>query len=62
MSSKIQKKYSVSAVGDLVINSETGAMNITNSETGEVFDLSELLSDFNGREVKIACNYAEDIG
>lgn len=62
MSAKIQKKYSVNATGDLVINPDTGAMNITNSETGEVFDVSELLSDFNGREVKITCNYAEDIG
>lgn len=62
MSAKIQKKYAVSAVGDLNINNETSTMVITNSETGETFDLAELLIDFNGKEVKISCNYAEDIG
>ena len=62
MSAKIQKKYAVSAAGDLNINDETGLITITNAETGEVFDLGELLSDFNGRDVKISCNYAEDIG
>lgn len=62
MSAKIQKKYSVNATGDLSINSEDGLITIVNSDTGETFDLSELLSEFNGREVKISCNYAEDIG
>ena len=61
MSAKIQKKYSVSATGDLHIDDESSQISITNSDTGETFDLAELLSDFNGREVKIACNYAEDI-
>ena len=61
MSAKIQRKYSVNATGDLHIDDESSQISITNSDTGETFDLSELLSDFNGREVKIACNYAEDI-
>lgn len=62
MSAKIQKKYAVSATGDLDINSENGILTIINSETGEVFSLADLLADFDGREVKISCNYAEDIG
>lgn len=59
MSAKIQKKYAVSANGELHINGDI--VSVTNIETGEVFPLVDLLSDFDGREVKIACNYAEDI-
>lgn len=59
MSAKIQKKYVVSANGELHINGDI--VSVTNIETGEVFPLVDLLSDFDGREVKIACNYAEDI-
>ena len=62
MSAKIQKKYSVNATGDLNIDTNNSILIITNTETGETFDLIDLLSDFNGREVKISCNYAEDIG
>lgn len=57
---KVQKKYAVSAEGELNI-AEDGAATITNMETGEVFILKDVLSDFAGREVKISCNYAEDI-
>lgn len=60
MSAKIQKKYSVNATGELHINDD-GAMTITNVDTGEVFDVSDLLSDFENKDVKITCNYAEDI-
>ena len=59
MSAKIQKKYAVSANGELHINGDI--VSVTNIETGEVFPLVDLLSDFDSREVKIACNYAEDI-
>ena len=62
MSAKIQKKYSVNATGDLNIDTNNSILTITNTETGETFDLIDLLSDFNDREVKISCNYAEDIG
>lgn len=62
MSAKIQKKYSVNATGDLNINTENSVITIINTETGETFNLIDLLSDFDGREVKISCNYAEDIG
>lgn len=61
MSAKIQKKYSVNASGSLTINDDNSQINITNSDTGETFDLADLLSDFNGKDVKISCNYAEDI-
>jgi hypothetical protein len=60
MSAKIQKKYSVNAAGQLNVF-EDGRIGITNSDTGETFELSDLLSEFNSREVKITCNYAEDI-
>jgi hypothetical protein len=61
MSAKIQKKYSVNAAGELHINANDNIMTLTNVDTGEVFDLADILSDFNGRDVKITCNYAEDI-
>jgi hypothetical protein len=61
MSAKIQKKYSVNAAGDLTINDDSNQINITNVDTGETFDLAELLADFDGKSVKISCNYAEDI-
>ena len=61
MSAKIQKKYSVSATGELHINKNEGNIYLTNVDTGESFDLIDLLSDFDGRDVKISCNYAEDI-
>lgn len=61
MSAKIQKKYAVTANGELHIDVDGGTINVTNTETGETFDLAEILSDFDGREVKISCNYAEDI-
>lgn len=60
MSAKIQKKYSVNAAGDLTINDDK-QLHITNSDTGETFDLAELLADFDGKPIKISCNYAEDI-
>ena len=60
MSAKIQKKYSVSAAGTLNISAE-GNLSIVNPETGEMFALDELLADFNDKDVKIGCNYAEDV-
>lgn len=60
MSAKIQKKYSVSAAGTLKIEND-GIISILNEETGELFALDELLSDFADKEVKLGCNYAEDV-
>lgn len=60
MSAKIQKKYSVNATGELHLDDDNN-ITITNVDTGEVFNVAELLSDFDGRDVKISCNYAEDI-
>ena len=60
MSAKIQKKYSVNATGELHISND-GLITISNVDTGEVFDIADLLSDFEGKDVKISCNYAEDI-
>lgn len=61
MSAKIQKKYSVNAAGELHISVNDNIMTLTNVDTGEVFELADILSDFDGRDVKITCNYAEDI-
>ena len=61
MSAKIQKKYSVNAAGELHISVNDNIMTLTNVDTGEVFELTDILSDFDGRDVKITCNYAEDI-
>ena len=60
MGAKIQKKYSVNAAGQLNVY-EDGRIGITNADTGETFELDGLLSDFNSRDVKITCNYAEDL-
>ena len=60
MAAKIQKKYAVNAAGELHIG-EDGTLAITNADTGETFDLAEVLADFNNKDIKITCNYAEDI-
>ena len=60
MSAKIQRKYSVNASGTLKIE-EDGVLSILNEETGELFALNDLLVDFTEKEVKFACNYAEDV-
>ena len=60
MGAKIQKKYSVNATGELHINDDM-LITITTVDSGEVFDIADLLSDFENKDVKISCNYAEDI-
>lgn len=56
----IVKKYSLSALGILEIN-DAGVF-IENTETGELIDLRDLLSDFADRSVKLSVNYDEDYG
>ena len=56
----IVKKYSLSALGILEIN-DIGVF-IENTETGELIDLRDLLSDFADRSVKLSVNYDEDYG
>ena len=59
MAAKIQKKYSIAAAGEL--NQIGDKLTVTNQETGEIFDLAKVMSDFIGCDVKITCNYSEDI-
>lgn len=56
--SSIAYKYSLSAQGILSITDKNVA--IENSDTGELIDLAELLSDFADRTVKLSVNYDED--
>lgn len=56
----ITKKYSLSANGILVV--EDGVIGIENTETGELIDLQDLLSDFANKTVKLNVNYDEDYG
>ena len=54
------KNYKLSAKGILVIEDEV--VGIENTETGEIFDFKDLLSDFADKSVKISVNYDEDYG
>ena len=56
--SAITKKYNISANGILVIEDSVIGLEIT--ETGDFIDLSELLSDFANRSVKLSVSYDED--
>lgn len=57
--SKFARKYNFNAKGILYI--EDGVISIENSETGELVNISEHLTDFVGKECTIAVAYAEDI-
>lgn len=54
----IVKKYTLNANGILHIDDNNVA--IENLDTGELIDLSDLLSDFADRTVKLSVNYDED--
>jgi hypothetical protein len=54
----ITKKYSLSANGILVISDE--CVGIENTDTGELIELKDLLSDFADKSVKLSVNYDED--
>ena len=54
----IVKKYALNANGILHIDDNNVA--IENLDTGELIDLSDLLSDFADRTVKLSVNYDED--
>ena len=56
----IVKKYNISASGILSI--ENNIVGIENPDTGEFFDLSELLSDFADKSIKMNVSYDEDYG
>lgn len=54
----VTKKTSLSANGILSI--ENGVVGIENTETGENYNLQDLLSDFKDRLIKLSVNYDED--
>lgn len=58
--SDIKRNFKVSAKGVLNID-ENGRITISVEEEGD-YDLSEVLEDFNGREIKLQVTYDEDYG
>lgn len=54
----IIKKYSLSAKGILAIENDT--IGIENTDTGEIFNLQDLLVDFKDKYIKFSMNYDED--
>ena len=56
----IVRKYNLSASGILVI--EDDVIGIENTDTGEIIDLRDLLSDFQDRIIKLSIGYDEEYG
>ena len=56
--SNVKKKYNVNIKGVLNINSD-GRIIMAVEDMGDM-PLDEILSDFDGRDVKIALSYEED--
>lgn len=54
------KNYKLSANGILVIEDEV--VGIENSDTGEIFDFKDLLSDFADKSIKFSVSYDEEYG
>lgn len=55
---KIVRKYNVSASGILTI--DDGVLYISCEDGAQDVSLARLLEDFDGRQVKISCNYDEE--
>lgn len=58
MADKIVRKYNVSAQGILTI--DDGVLYISCEDGAQDVSLARLLEDFDGRQVKISCNYDEE--
>jgi hypothetical protein len=58
--SDIKRNFKVSAKGVLNIDAG-GRMTISVEDEGD-YDLSEILEDFDGREIKLQVTYDEDYG
>ena len=54
------KKYTLSAKGILAI--EDDIIGIENVDTGELFDLKDMLSDFADKSIKLTVAYDEEFG
>ena len=59
MADKIVKKYNVSAQGILTID-EDGRLYVSCEDGAQDVSIAKLLEDFDGRQVKISCNYDEE--
>lgn len=59
MADKIVRKYNVSAQGILTID-EDGKLYVSCEDGAQDVSLARLLEDFDGRQVKISCNYDEE--
>lgn len=60
MAAAIMKKYNISAKGILVVEENTVGVEI--EDTGELIELKDLLSDFNGKTIKLSASYDEEYG
>lgn len=58
--SDIKRNFKVSAKGVLNID-EDGRITISVEDEGD-YDLSKVLEDFNGRDIKLQVTYDEDYG
>lgn len=58
--SDIKRNFKVSAKGILNIDDD-GKITISVEDEGD-YDLSKILEDFNGREIKLQVTYDEDYG
>ena len=58
--SDIKRNFKVSAKGVLNIDDD-GKITISVEDDGD-YDLSKILEDFNGREIKLQVTYDEDYG
>ena len=59
MADKIVRKYKVSAQGILTID-EDGCLYVSCEDGAQDVSLAKVLEDFNGRQVKISCDYDEE--
>ena len=56
----IVKKYNLSAQGILVV--ENGVVGVEIADTGEFVNMTELLTDFRDKTIKLSISYDEDYG
>lgn len=59
MADKIVRKYNVSVQGILTID-EDGRLYVSCEDGAQDVSFARLLEDFDGRQVKISCNYDEE--
>ena len=59
MADKIVRKYNMSASGILSID-EDGRLYVSCEDGAQDVSVAKLLEDFDGRKVKISCNYDEE--